>query len=205
MAWNITAQYIEGCNCNMICPCWFGVKDLAVHDQGWCATIDVFRIQQGNSDGVDLSGRTVVDSWHFPGPTFLDGNGTGRLYVDDAATPEQTRELEAIFQGKKGGPLAALEALIPTWLPTLATKIEIQEEGDTVTATVVGAGQLKSQRLKNEAGQPTTLEHAGFASALEIETLELASSVGSQWSDPQLPHIFEARSGIVANVNWRVS
>ena len=205
MAWNISAQWIEGCNCNMLCPCWFGVKDLAVHDQGWCSTIDIFRIQQGSSEGVDLSGRTVVDSWHFPGPTFLDGNGTGRLYIDDAATAEQRRELEAIFQGKRGGPLEPLGSLITAWLPTLATKIEIQEDGDTITATVVGGGQLKSQRLKNEAGRPTTLENAGFAAAMEVETLEVASSVGSRWSDPEVPYQFETKSGVVASVNWSVS
>ena len=204
MAWNIMAQWVEGCNCNMVCPCWFGVKELAVHDREWCATIDVFRIQQGNSDEVDLSGRTVVDTWYFPGPTFLDGNGTGRLYIDDGATAEQRRELEAIFQGKKGGPLTPLDTLIPTWLPSLTTRIEVQEDGDTITVTVEGGGQLKSQRLKNEAGRVTIMQNAGFASALEIETLEMAPSTGSQWTDPEIPHPFETRSGIVTSVNWSV-
>ena len=48
-------------------------------------------------------------------------------------------------------------------------------------------------------------ENAGFASAMEIETLEVASSVGSQWSDPEVPYQFETKSGVVASVNWRVS
>ena len=203
MAWNITARWIESCTCNMLCPCWFGVKDLAVQDQGWCATADIFIIQRGSSDGVDLSGRIVADTWYFPGPTFLDGNGTGRLYVDDAATAEQRGELEAIFQGKKGGPLEPLDALITTWLPTQTTRIEIEEEGDTLTATVIGAGRVKSQRLKNEAGRPTTMQNAGFASALQIETLQLAPSSGSRWSDPEVPRQFETKSGVVANLNWR--
>jgi hypothetical protein len=36
MAWNLTAEFIETCSCNMLCPCWYGVRELMVMDQGWC-------------------------------------------------------------------------------------------------------------------------------------------------------------------------
>src|SRR5438876_957919 len=26
MAWNLTADFIETCSCNMLCPCWYGVR-----------------------------------------------------------------------------------------------------------------------------------------------------------------------------------
>ena len=60
MAWNLSGQFIEACSCNVMCPCWFGVKELMVMDQGWCATTQLYQIDQGNSDGVDLSGRVVI-------------------------------------------------------------------------------------------------------------------------------------------------
>ncbi len=66
----------------------------------------------------------------------------------------------------------------------------------------IGAGVLRSERLKDEGGRATTLENAGFAAALEIDTLELAPSQGSRWSDPEVPRAFETKSGIVASVNW---
>ena len=203
MAWNITAQWIESCNCNMLCPCWFGTKELAKHDQGYCGTADIFRIREGNSDGVALSGLTVASSWYFPGPTFLDGNGTGRVYVDEATTTEQRIQLESIFQGKRGGQLEPLDALIPTWLPTMVTKIELREEGDSIAINVAGVGQLKSRRLKDGAGRPTTMQNASFASGMHIDTLELAPSDGTKWADPEMPEQFEAKSGVVANVYWR--
>ena len=71
------------------------------------------------------------------------------------ASADQRRELEAIFQGTKGGPMAIVGGLVTTWLPTRTTQIAIQEQGGTVTATVAGCGQVHSQRLTNEAGQPT--------------------------------------------------
>src|ERR671919_2637334 len=100
MAWNLTGQLVETCSCNMLCPCWFGVKELMVMDQGWCASTLLFRIQQGSSDGVNLGGRTVVLALDFPGPTLLDGSGTARLYVDEEAGADQRGELEAICSGQ---------------------------------------------------------------------------------------------------------
>ncbi|MDA2928180.1 DUF1326 domain-containing protein, partial [Acidobacteria bacterium AH-259-G07] len=182
MAWNITAQMIESCSCNMLCPCWFAVQELMVMDQGWCAGAMLFRVQEGSSEGVNLGGRTLVVATHFPGPTLYDGNGTARVYIDEGTNADQRRELEAIFQGKKGGPWEIVGGLVTKWLPTQTTKIEIREDGDSLTATVGSFGQVKSQRLKDEAGRPMTLKNAGFASALQFEnlTMELAPS-GSQW------------------------
>lgn len=65
----------------MLCPCWFGVKELMIMDQGYCAAPILFRIQNGNVDGIDLKGRDIVVLFDFPGPTILDGNATSRLYI----------------------------------------------------------------------------------------------------------------------------
>src|SRR5512132_2775085 len=101
----------------MFCPCWFGVPDLAVQDQGWCASAIAFRVREGTADGVDLAGRTAVVALDFPDLMF-NGGGTARVWVEDGASAEQRRELEAILQGKKGGPMAALGGMIATWLST---------------------------------------------------------------------------------------
>jgi hypothetical protein len=205
MAFNMTAQFIETCSCNMLCPCWFGVEELMLMDQGWCASTWLFRIQQGTSDGVDLSGCTVVMGLDLPGPTLFDGNGTARVYIEEEASADQQRELEAIFQGTKGGPLEIIAALISSWLPTQACKIEIQDEDDTLTASVGSFGRIKSERLKDEEGRPMSIKNAGFASKLQFdeETVYLAPS-GSQWTDPDMPHQFETKSGGVANFTWSV-
>jgi hypothetical protein len=207
MAWNLTAEFTETCSCNMLCPCWYGVQELMVMDQGWCASAWLLRVQQGSADGVDLSGRTVALALDFPGPTLYDGNGTARLYIDDAASADHCRELEAIFQGTKGGPMEILAGLVTKWLPTQVAKIDFQEKGGTLTATVDGFGQMKSQRLTNEAGQPTTMQNTGFTTALQFENqaAQLAPSSGTHWSDPDMPRQFETKSGAVAKFTWRVS
>jgi len=207
MAWNLTAEFTETCSCNMLCPCWYGVQELMVMDQGWCASAWLLRVQQGSADGVDLSGRAVAIALDFPGPTLYDGNGTARLYIDDAAGADHCRELEAIFQGTKGGPMEILAGLVTKWLPAKVAKIDFQEKGGTLTATVDGFGQMKSQRLTNEAGQPTTMQNTGFTTALQFDNqaAQLAPSSGTHWSDPDMPRQFETKSGAVAKFTWRVS
>jgi hypothetical protein len=205
MAWSLNGELVETCSCNMLCPCWYGVKELMVMDQGWCASPILFRIQSGNSDGVDLSGIHFVFAGFFPGPTMYDGNGTARLYVDDALSDEQRRELEAIMHGKKGGPMEVVGGLISNYLSTQVTKIDVQEANGAISATIGDLGQIRSERLKNEAGQQMTMQNAGFAMVFQFEdqTAELAPSEGTRWSDPDLPEQWESKSGAVGQFSWR--
>src|SRR5918999_1068171 len=114
----LSGEMIETCSCNMLCPCWYGVKELMVMDQVWCASPFLVRIRQGTCDGVNLAGVTCVFAAFFPGPTLYDGNATARLYVDESATADQRRVVETIIQGKKGGPMEVLASLTGKWLST---------------------------------------------------------------------------------------
>jgi len=204
MAWKLSGQLIETCSCNMLCPCWFAVPELMTMDRGWCAGTLLFRIQAGQSDGVDLRGRTVVIVNYFPGPTLFDGNGTARVHVDDRAGADHKRELEAIFQGKKGGPMAILGGLVSKWLPTESSRIDISEDGDSLVAKVDGTGEIRSKLLRDEAGRIMSLQNSGFAAALQFDnlTFHLAPSSGTRWSDGGLPHMLEAKSGARATCTW---
>jgi hypothetical protein len=206
MSWSLTAEMIESCNCNMLCPCWFAVKDLMVFDRDYCAGPLLFRIQQGSAEGVAIAGLSIVVAVVFPGPTLFDGNGTARLYISDAASAEQRSQLEPIFQGKKGGPMEIYASFISTWIPTTIAAIDIREEGDKLTAQVGEFGHVTSQLLKNEAGTPMMMSNVGFALALQFDNhaAQLAPS-GSRWRDPAMPRQFETRSGARAICRWNVS
>ena len=180
MAWRITGQLLEACSCKMLCPCTLGPAE---PDQGWCSGALVFQIQQGNSDGVNLGGSKVVFAVDLPGD-FLSGNGTARLYIDEAASTDQRRELEAIFTGKKGGAFDALNSLITKWLPMQVVRTEIAS--DNTSAKVGTIGQLKLQSIKTEDGRQATLQNAPVLIGFGVERSDLARGDGSQWSDPQM-------------------
>lgn len=200
MAWRLTAQMIESCSCNMFCPCWFGVPELAVQDQGYCASALAFRIQEGTSDGINLGSRTVVLAFYFPELMF-NGGGTGRLYLEESASAEQRRELEAIFSGARGGPMAGLTPLVSTWLPARTSAITVKDEGDTVTVSVANAGEVVSRRLRDPEGKAFALQGGGFLTGLQVASLDLAPSA-SRWTDAELPIRFETRSGGRSTVTW---
>lgn len=204
MAWNLKAEMIETCSCNMLCPCWYGVKELMIMDRGWCASALLIRVKSGEYDGVRLDGRTAVVAIHFPGPTMFDADGTGRIWIDDGASEDQCRALETILQGTRGGPMEIARDLTSTWLPSETVPISVEEDNGTVSATIGEVGQIHSERLKNEAGEVMTMQNTGFVMAFQFEgqTAELAPSDGSRWSDPEMPENFECRSGAVGKFAW---
>ena len=55
MAWSIEGQYVENCNCDVVCPCaWSGVKRPATHDR--CLVFGAFRVDRGSVDDLDVAG-----------------------------------------------------------------------------------------------------------------------------------------------------
>jgi hypothetical protein len=198
MAWRLNGQLHELCSCKMWCPCWLGPE--IEPDQGWCGGAILLDIEQGDSDGVDLNGCKVVWAGDWPA-SFWAGNGTARVYIDESANADQRRELEAIFTGKKGGPMEVVaDAVITNWLPTQYTKIDIHW-GDETTATIGSVGHVKSRRLLNDAGRATTVQGAAAMAAFQLESADLAHTAGSRWSDPDF-HQWEGSSGTRSTFNW---
>jgi hypothetical protein len=198
MAWQLTGQLIEACSCKALCPCYLGPAE---PDQGWCSGALAFSIQKGQSENVDLSGRAVV--WLIDLPKdFASGNGTARLYVDDAANAQQRQELEAIFTGKKGGPWAVLNSIVAKWLPTQAAAIKISD-GDSPVVSVGGVGQVKLQSIKDQVGRRTTVMNAASHSLMEISQVDLARSDGSRLADPQMRAWDAWGHGGVSAFSWK--
>jgi hypothetical protein len=198
MAWNVTGQLFELCNCNVVCGCWFGPTK---PDQGWCGGALIFAIHQGAADGINLGGRKIALAAEWPGD-FWSGNGKARLYVDAEASAEQRRELEAIFGGKRGGvPQNVLGGVITQWLQPRSVRIDVQS-GDSTTVTVGEVGRVTLTRLKDGAGRQTKVQGAAAQAAFEIDAMDVASSKGSRWSDPEL-RAWEGDSGNVMAFGWK--
>jgi hypothetical protein len=101
--------------------------------------------------------------------------------------------------------MAVLGGLMSKWLPTRYCSIEIEDDGDELTAKVGDVGEIKSSVLKNEAGNAMTMQHSGFAGVFQFldEKFRIAPS-GSRWADPDFPREFETRSGARGSWNWNV-
>ena len=103
MSWHIRGSYFESCNCDAICPCRRidGVAG-GRSTHGVCTGVLSWVIEEGEADGVDLSGLPVA----LAGGYSDDEDGspwTFVLYLDEQASAEQRAALESIFTGASGG------------------------------------------------------------------------------------------------------
>jgi hypothetical protein len=91
-------QYIKNCSCLATCPCdTIGVPA----PNKFCEGLVAMNIQEGNFDGVDLSGLKWAGVVHFPG-ALHEGNGTLEAFIDERANEAQRNALIQILTGQAG-------------------------------------------------------------------------------------------------------
>jgi hypothetical protein len=103
MAWHIRGTYFETCNCDAICPCRRingAAGGRSTH--GVCMGVLSWLIDDGEADGVDLSGIPVGLASSYA-DDVQGSPWTWILYLDATALAEQNAALEAIFTGRAGG------------------------------------------------------------------------------------------------------
>src|SRR5438132_1242068 len=121
MAWTLKGTWYESCSCKVVCRCNFGPAE---PDQGWCSAVLAFTVDSGASNGADLAGTKLVLHAELPGD-FLGGIDKALIYLDEASTPEQRNELEAIFQGKRGGVWEGVSGMIAQFLLSKTLPLEV--------------------------------------------------------------------------------
>lgn len=103
MSWRIRGTYFESCNCEAICPCRrIDGQAGGRSTHGVCMGVLSWLIEEGNADGIDLSGLPVAVASRYsddePGSPW-----TWALYLGARLSAEQRAALEGIFTGRLGG------------------------------------------------------------------------------------------------------
>lgn len=160
MAWKISGQYMETCNCDFLCPC--PLTGLAETTHGNCIFAMGFRVERGNYDDVSLDGAKFVVIGSTPG-NMGAGNWQVGLIVDESANQKQQEALGAIVSGQAGGPMANIAPLIGNFLGIEARPVEFAgDDGnwslvvpERIDQAVVGARGLGGELLHlDNAGHP---------------------------------------------------
>lgn len=139
-SWNVKGQYMETCNCTLLCPCiWSNLT--ARPTEGACEVAIALRIDEGRKDDVALDGLAFVVMLHSPGP-MGDGNLTVGLIVDSEASEEQVVAIRDIATGRAGGPMAALAPLVGRVAGIEKRPIRFTQDGLNFSVT---AGDLVDQ------------------------------------------------------------
>lgn len=126
MAWKLSGSYFETCSCEVVCPCTASLALGATYDR--CTATLVFHVADGNVDGTDVSGLTVVAIAETP-KVMSEGGWRLGVFLDDSADDEQAAKLGAVFGGQLGGPMEALGPLIAENLGIERAPIDVKEDG----------------------------------------------------------------------------
>ena len=157
MSWRIAGSYFETCSCDVVCPCTASLALGATHD--YCRVVLVFAVQEGEVEGVDVSGLTVAAVADTP-KVMADGNWRLGAFIDAAASDEQAEKLGGVFSGALGGPMEGLGPLIGENLGVERASIEVREEGLTHSVKIGDSVDFELEDvvpLGVESAQPARL------------------------------------------------
>lgn len=185
--WQISGEYMETCNCTLLCPCI--TTNLAARPtEGDCKAAVAMRIDKGAKDGVTLDGLKFIVMMHSPGPMGA-GNMTVGLIVDERASDAQVDAITAIATGAAGGPMAALAPLVGRFAGVERQPIGFDVDG---LDRAVRAGALVDQACSGLAsatapGEAIAIEHTAHPVNTRLALAKATKSVfnvfGIRWND----------------------
>src|SRR5690349_10057961 len=107
--WWARGLIFENCACTLVCPGHMHFRQLCTHDR--CKGYWALRFDAGALDGVALNDVKALVAFDTP-QRMIDGQWTQSLIIDEAASPDQRRAVEAILTGRVGGPWAKLAGFV---------------------------------------------------------------------------------------------
>lgn len=200
-SWHISGEYMETCNCALLCPCITSNLS-AKPTEGDCQAAVAMRVDKGAKDGVVLDGLSFVVMLHSPGP-MSEGNITVGLIIEAQATQAQVDALTAIATGAAGGPMAALGPLVGSFAGIERRPVEFSASG---LERVVRAGDLLDQSCSGlpsaaDPAQAIVIDNVAHPVnsriALARATRSLFNAFGMRWNDSS-----GTRNGHFAPFSW---
>lgn len=142
-SWQLTGDYFENCNCDVVCPCLFSPNPPMTSQptQGDCKVAFGFHIDHGMYGDVPLDGLNVALTARTPGP-MANGDWQLVVYFDERANDQQRDALHAIFGGTAGGPMSNLAPLVGGILGAKVVPITFTKDGNKRAVDIPGMMHL---------------------------------------------------------------
>src|SRR3954469_7715070 len=140
MSWSLKGRYFENCSCDVVCPCTASLSLGADYDR--CQVVLVFHVDDGEIEGVDVSGLTVAAVGDTP-QVMTDGNWRLGMLIDASASDEQADKLGALFGGQLGGPMEGLAPLIGEMLGVERVQMKFESQNGRHSLVIGEYGSLE--------------------------------------------------------------
>jgi hypothetical protein len=175
--WHMEGVQYGSCNCDHACPCQFE----GLPNYGNCQGFDVFRVDKGEFDGVDLQGVVAAAIFAWPGPIF-EGGGELQLIVDDRASEAQRHAMEQVLLGREtvegGTHWWVFSTMSDTIHDTLVKRIDYQVDMDGRTASCKIEGVLESfaESIRSPVDGSAHRVKIQIPHGIEFETAEIVDA-----------------------------
>jgi hypothetical protein len=199
--WQLTGDYFENCNCDVVCPCLFSPQApfTARPTQGACEVAFGFHVDRGRYGEVALDGLNAALAVRTPGP-MAEGNWSLALYLDERADEAQQQALGAIFGGAAGGPVGDLAPFVTTVLGVTAVPLVWRKDGRSRSIEIPGR-----MHLAVSAAPSVVPDEAIWARNAHPFAPEVAMAVGDQgstWTDYGMRWDNSGKNGHYAPISW---
>jgi hypothetical protein len=158
--WHLRGTCHEACAFEGHCPYCFG-RD----KEGGCWYLMVFRIEEGQANGVNLTGTVVLYAGDLPHSTYAEvaaKGSEGGIYVGAAATPEQREVLDLLVTQTIEG------VLMKKRFGVKYVDIEVTKTAGEVQVSVP-LGKMAQRPTTGLDGRPVRLENQTLPSLSDVK------------------------------------
>ena len=200
-AWQISGEYFENCNCDVVCPCLFSPKPQlsSTPTQGACEVAFGFHINAGRFGDLSLDGLNVGLIARSPGP-MGEGNWSVALYLDQTASEQQREALQAIFTGAAGGVMSHLAPLFGTVLGVKAVPITWRLEGKSRSLEILAIAHISVHAAAGLGGAEIWAQNAHPFAPAGVSMA--VGDEGSTWEDYGMRWDNSGKNGHYAPITW---
>ncbi|QQG48863.1 MAG: DUF1326 domain-containing protein [archaeon] len=170
--WHYKADIVTTCNCDWGCPCNFDAPPTF----GYCNGGWALAIHQGHYRDVKLDGLHFAYMAMWP-KAIHEGRGTGKLFIDEAASKAQRDALEQILMGKAGGiPWPLFAKTIDKWLESSFVKFDWKFDGSRTRYKAGDAVLVALEPIRNPVTGAEMDAKISLPQALTCHELNMTST-----------------------------
>ncbi|MDX1711203.1 MAG: DUF1326 domain-containing protein [Rhodovibrionaceae bacterium] len=201
--WHLKITEIVSCNCAYGCPCQFN----ALPTYGDCRAAAGYRIDEGHWGETDMAGVKFVGLWAWPG-AIHEGGGEAQLVIDENASEDQRKAVEALFNGEETEPGAIIFNVFTNVVDTYhdpivkPIEIEVNPEGREGSLHVPGIIDTRMEPIRNPVTDNIHRAQVTLPHGFEYHTAEYASGTTQTGSDSTIELKFEKSHAHVARLDW---
>jgi len=187
MDWQIQGEYFENCNCDILCPCLTS-STLGPADYERCLVPLIANIESGSFGDLSLDGLNFIMVMDSPS-VMSEGNWRCATYIDERASDEQRRALEAILAGAHGGPPQMIGGLIGERLGVKFVPITYTSDGLRKRVVVPGIMDFEVEGITApESDKVMEVINVGHPMG---SNLPVAKSLNGRYNDPDYAFAFD--------------